>query len=274
MGDTHDTAEIDTESDDFAIAVAAVTRAIRSINAGQRPGDGGEFITHLIAAVAANLGSSHAVTARRSGSWEASGVQQLLSSTVGEDDAYLLGYRTETVELVVNSTAELDELDVYQIYEASMNHIGSSLFGNRWTPSRDLLSVDELEQIEDIEVLLYDLEDADRAEWERRFTAAVVAEYRRRTAALGLGSAVPAVNVQFVNHDDNLTTGWDGGITGELYVHGRQATPLPGTDMTPERAPGRSNAQQLLGAGHWPHLRISELAQYGTPTSTTTREEN
>ncbi|WP_134006239.1 hypothetical protein [Kribbella sp. VKM Ac-2566] len=44
--------------DDFQIAVQAATRAIRAINAGERSGDGAEFITHLLATVAANLGSS------------------------------------------------------------------------------------------------------------------------------------------------------------------------------------------------------------------------
>ena len=59
--------DTDTAPDDFDVAVTAVTRAIRRINADQRAGDGAEFIAHLIATVAANLGSSAAVTAARSG---------------------------------------------------------------------------------------------------------------------------------------------------------------------------------------------------------------
>jgi hypothetical protein len=76
------------EQDDFQVAVTAVTRAIRAINNDQRGGDGAEFITHLIATVAANLGSA----AGRPGSWEAAGVGDLLRSTVGYDDEYLLGF--------------------------------------------------------------------------------------------------------------------------------------------------------------------------------------
>ncbi|TCN36850.1 hypothetical protein EV644_11214 [Kribbella orskensis] len=62
--------EIDTgtEPDDFQVAATAITRAIRAINNNQRGGDGAEFIAHLLATVAANLGSTEAVTAGRPGS--------------------------------------------------------------------------------------------------------------------------------------------------------------------------------------------------------------
>jgi hypothetical protein len=56
------------QPDDFETAVQAATRAIRAINAGKRGGDGAEFIAHLAAAVAANLGSSYALIQARPGS--------------------------------------------------------------------------------------------------------------------------------------------------------------------------------------------------------------
>lgn len=148
------------EPDDFEAAVAAVTRAIRAINDDQRPGDGAEFITHVLATVAANLGSTDALIMSRSGSWEAAGAQDLLRSTVGYDDEFLLTYRTEPVEIVVNSVYELDDLGMFETYEASTGHIGQVLFGDRWSRSRDRLTLDQLEQIGDIEEQLVELENA------------------------------------------------------------------------------------------------------------------
>jgi hypothetical protein len=262
----------DAEPDDFQVAVTAVTRAIRAINADQRGGDGAEFITHLLATVAANLGSSNALIKARPGSWEADRVSALLASTVGEGDEYLVGYRSDPVELVVNSVYELDDLGLYETYEASTNHIGAVLFGDRWTPSRDRLTRDQLEQIEDIEQALADLEDADRSEYERRFTVAVTTEFdRRRATTVGHMPAQLTVNVRFVNHHANLTDGWEHGLASELYAHARGAVLLPGSDTPPDwskPAPARA----LLAAGHWPHLRLANLAHYGTPTNTTGQE--
>jgi hypothetical protein len=171
--------ETDTGPDEFQVAATAITRAIRAINNNQRGGDGAEFITHLLATVAANLGSTEAVTAGRPGSWEAAGVEGLLRSTVGYNDEYLLTYRTEPIEIVVNSVYELDDLGMFETYEASTAHIGQALFGDRWSRSRDRLTLDELEQIEDIEELLVELEKRDRDEYQQRFAATVRARFEQ-----------------------------------------------------------------------------------------------
>ena len=47
----------------------------------------------VLAGAAAELGSSHALTAGRPGSWEAELVQQLTKGTVGWGDEYLAAYR-------------------------------------------------------------------------------------------------------------------------------------------------------------------------------------
>jgi hypothetical protein len=267
LGDPYLSGSQPPDPDDFQVAVTAVTRAIRAINNGARPGDGAELITHLVAAVAANLGSAHALTQARPGSWEAGQVRDMLASTVGEGGEYLMTYRTEPIELIVNSVYELDDLGLYETYEASSNHIGSVLFGDRWTPSRDLLTLDELEQIEDIETALAELEDADRAEYERRFTATVTTELDRlRAAADRYLPARLTVNVRFVNHHDNLTDGWQDALASDLYVHAREHTPLPGSDTAPDWSKP-TPASVLLDEGHWPHLRIPTLAHYGIPTT-------
>ncbi|WP_328321848.1 hypothetical protein OHA70_25495 [Kribbella sp. NBC_00382] len=257
------------QPDDFEVAHTAITRAIRAINNEQRPGDGAEFITHVLATVAANLGSSYAVIQGRPGSWEASGVGQLLSSTVGCDDEFLMTYRTEPVEIVASSTYELDELGIYETYEASLAHIRQTLFGDRWTPARDQLTDAELEQIDDVEIALIDLEDSDAAEYEQRFAAMVAARWEQLRTENPLGYPTElGVTVQFVTSSDTRarTDGWGTDLASRLYQHARENTLLPGSDTLPDWSPGFVDT--VLVDGHWPHLRIPELAHYGVPTET------
>ncbi|TCM35123.1 hypothetical protein [Kribbella sp. VKM Ac-2568] len=257
--------------DDFQVAVTAVTRALRAINADQRGGAGAEFVTHLLATVAANLGSSDALIAARPGSWEAAGVADLLRSTVGSDDEYLLTFRTGPIELVVNSVYELDDLGIFETYEASTNHIGHALFGDRWSRSRDRLTLNQLEQIEDIEEQLVELEKRDRAEYQHRFAATVRARFEQLRADYpGRYPEHLAVTVRFADDNtsnDDLTDGWGLDLASRLYQYARETTPLPGSDTAPDWTASQSHAETLLAAGHWPHLRIPTLAHYGTPTT-------
>lgn len=71
-----------------AAAVQAVTTAARGEH------DFGGWLAAVLAAAAAELGSSDELTAGRPGSWEAALVDQLVKGTVGYDDSYLAGYRS------------------------------------------------------------------------------------------------------------------------------------------------------------------------------------
>jgi len=55
--------------------------------------DFGGWLAHVLAAVAAELGSTDALTAGRPGSWEAELVQRLVKGTVGWGDEYLADHR-------------------------------------------------------------------------------------------------------------------------------------------------------------------------------------
>jgi hypothetical protein len=259
----------DNTPDDFEVAVTAVTHAIRAINADERPGDGAEFIAHLLATVAANLGSSDALVAARPGSWEAAGVEGLLRSTVGYNDEYLLTYRTEPIEVVVNVVYELDDLGLFEIYEASINHIGRALFGPRWSQSRGQLTIEELEQIETIEEQLAELEQRNRAEYQQRFAATIHERFQHlRDDAPDQYPDHLTLTVRFADHTSDhteLTDGWSTALESQLYQYAREHTPLPGSDAAPDWSIGHSRATALLAAGHWPHLRIPALAHYGTP---------
>ena len=54
--------------------------------------DFGGWIAGVLASVAADVGSTAALTAGRPGSWEADLVQQLVKGTVGWDDEHLADY--------------------------------------------------------------------------------------------------------------------------------------------------------------------------------------
>ncbi|MCW2901818.1 MAG: hypothetical protein JWO67_4083 [Streptosporangiaceae bacterium] len=66
-----------------AEVVAAMVAAVREEH------DFAGWLAGILAAAAAELGSSDALIAGRPGSWEASLVDQLVKGTVGPDDEYL-----------------------------------------------------------------------------------------------------------------------------------------------------------------------------------------
>jgi hypothetical protein len=67
-------------------AIDAITQAASAEH------DFAGWLAGVLASAAAQLGSSNALTARRSGSWEASLIDQLVKGTVGYHDELLPGY--------------------------------------------------------------------------------------------------------------------------------------------------------------------------------------
>ena len=65
------------------------------LDAARSEHDFGGWLAHVLAAAAAELGSTDAVTAGRPGSWEADLVQRLVKGTVGWDDEYLADHKTQ-----------------------------------------------------------------------------------------------------------------------------------------------------------------------------------
>ena len=63
------------------------------LEAARSEHDFGSWLAHVLAAAAAELGSTDALTARRPGSWEAELVQRLVKATVGWDDEYVADYK-------------------------------------------------------------------------------------------------------------------------------------------------------------------------------------
>ena len=51
------------------------------------------WLAHTLATVAAELGTTHALTAGRPGSWEAQHIRGLVNGTVGWDDEHLIDFK-------------------------------------------------------------------------------------------------------------------------------------------------------------------------------------
>lgn len=88
--------------DEAITALTAAARGQRIIGAGTAnehsvPTNFAGTLSRILASVAANVGGIEALLQGRPESWEADYVRQLLRSTVGENEEYLLQYRTELV---------------------------------------------------------------------------------------------------------------------------------------------------------------------------------
>ena len=82
-----------TEIPDAAGACYTKDARLAVLRAVQDEHDFGGWLASVLASVAAELGSTFALTAGRPGSWEADLVQQLGKGTVGWDDDYLDAYK-------------------------------------------------------------------------------------------------------------------------------------------------------------------------------------
>lgn len=120
-------------SDVLADAVKVMTEAVRLRRPRMRqaagggweldpdntePADWAEFVTQVLAAVAANAGGIEIALAGRPGSWEADGVRRLLHSTVGVDEAHLWEHRTEPLLITLHVNQLIAErFAIYDQYE-------------------------------------------------------------------------------------------------------------------------------------------------------------
>jgi hypothetical protein len=88
------------------------------VDSGRREAaDWAEFISHALAGAAANMGGIEATLAGRPGSWEADSVRNLLVSTVGHDEQYLLEHRTEPLVIELKVDEILADLGAWNAYD-------------------------------------------------------------------------------------------------------------------------------------------------------------
>jgi hypothetical protein len=202
--------------------------------------DFAEFVTHAVAGTAANLGSVDAVLAGRPGSWEAHYVRQMLHSTVGYDEAYLLEHRTEPVTVRVHVDDILTDLGFRDLYEHAhaelerrYDAVGIPAASGgpdgphfEATPQQQAAA----EAILELQNRLDVQQQREWADYGQAFKANVL------TAAAELFPAlrVPVEVIVELGWQNNLALGeemdWNGPVW-RLWETARHATPLPGTGI-------------------------------------------
>lgn len=197
------------------------------VESGKRePVDWAEFVTLTLAGAAANVGGVEAVLAGRPGSWETDGVRQLLLGTVGPDDEYLLGHRTEPVVVEVFVDEVLNDLGAWERHEAAIAVL--SLREAALDPS----AADYEAQLDAIAVAEERLDEERAAAWaaygEALRTAVEAAAARRP------GLRVPVqVTVDLDTFRPFEDRGDDWGLVAQLVQEAIEATPPPPAPILP-----------------------------------------
>lgn len=205
------------------------------------PVDWAEFVTLTLAGATANVGGIEAVLAGRPGSWEADYVRNLLTSTVGHDEAQLLEHRTEPVVVDLHIDEIMVDLGAWVAYDeanqelarryeaigiptATMPEAAAQL--EPATPEQER----QADEIADLAEWLEQLRERDWAEYGQALKANVEAAAQRRE-----GLRVPVVVT--VDLDTPRSPGeaegaaW--GIVEQLRTEAIEATPLPGDGRPP-----------------------------------------
>lgn len=225
-------------------AIRALTRAARESTSSADGLDFADFLAHVLASTAANVGGPDRLLARRPGSWEASHLEALLRGTVGDEPDSWWTYRTEPLIVPLN---------VAELIEGSDLHPG-------------LLGLDDAIDTVGLRYCSADDEDdavLDAWDWDievliERYKTEYQAYAERFTlAATAAGQAIsPPISVR-VTADANPTSTWrdPSTITNPseyesdelalaIWHAAHDAIPLPNVDIKPAPvadgpAPGR-----------------------------------
>lgn len=188
-------------------AVNVLTAAARLSWTGTGPGgqfvtgraDWAEFVSLAVAGAAANIGGIEAILVGRPGSWEAAYVRNLLTSTVGDDEQYLLEHRTEPVVVTLFVDEILFDQGVWQSYEEARQElvrryeaIGLPTVGYAETVARlDRITPEQDRQAEAIDRLEEALERQRERDWAAYGEA--LKAHVEAAAAQASGLTVPVV---------------------------------------------------------------------------------
>jgi hypothetical protein len=249
---------------------AAADALVAAIRTGVT--DGAETVSHLLAIAAADLGGMHALTAARSGSWEADFVDRFLASTVGVDGEWLLRYRTAPIEVIECLEATKGELDIDRLYDDSYDLIDQADADACNSDDAELVDA-AFERLVRAGELIDELRDRDYAAYRQGFEAQLqaAADELRRTRYLP--ESLP-VRMRWVDWNDrNQATGaqdeW-GTTEFELWATARLRTPPPGFSEPLDDIPGpRTPGEILQATGRMLHQRTPELARYAHLTEAT-----
>ena len=212
-----------------------------------KPCDWAEFVTLVLAGATANIGSVEAILAGRPGSWEADGVRNLLTGTVGYDEQQLIEHRTEPVVVNINVDDIMFDREVWQAYDeagTALQRRYDDLGGTSWTGSFSAVPEDpspvtaeQEQQLDELAALEHRLEQQRQQDWAAYGTALMT--HIEAQFPLIDGLRVPVlVNVDSdvvpVNSDSGT---WGSGVVepvaDRLLKAAIAVTPLPGQGKGP-----------------------------------------
>lgn len=224
----------------LAAAVAVLTEAAR-LTWSHTDDDGAitthradwaEFVTQVLAGVAANVGGIEPALAGRPGSWEADHVRNLLASTVGHDEEYLLEYRTEPLVVKLCVDQILCDLGAWKAYDDAQQELYRRYVAigipTATTPEADVVLTPATDEQERQCDELADLEERLEQQRERDWAAygqALKANVEAAAASLP-GLQVPVVVVT-VDLDTWCVPDGDCWVADRLRAQAIRATPAP-----------------------------------------------
>jgi hypothetical protein len=245
-------------------ARATRTRTDRDGPMRHEPADFAEFVTHALTGAAANIGSVDQLLAGRPGSWEADHIRQLLASTVGYYEEYLLDYRTEPVTVVVAVDDLLTDLGVSDLFDQAHDELYRREDAILVAAQRDgqLLVIEDLPvhqkaALADIDRLREALERLRTEDW-AGYADSFTTNVHCAAHELLPGLRVPVtVEVHLDWHHDDNDDESLGGPADRLWQHAYERTPLPGSGIPPSQyPPGVHIAQVERDAGRDPLSRL------------------
>lgn len=221
------------------------------VESGRRePADWAEFVTLALAGAAANVGGIDTVLAGRPGSWEADGVRQLLTSTVGHDEEHLHGHRTEPVVVDLYVEEILVDRGVWTVYVEAQRELarrydaigmppaspvpGNPMFKAGYAPPEPATEEQErqADAIAAAEERVEELREQDWTAYGQALEVAVQAAAQRLP-----GLQVPVVVRVDLHSFRPFQTGdeqeWTWNLADQLRTEAIDATPLPGDGRPP-----------------------------------------
>lgn len=205
-------------------ASAAEGRAVWVDSGRREQADWAEFVTLALAG--------------RPGSWEAEGVRNLLTSTVGHDEAHLLEHRTEPVVIKAHVDEIMADQDVWKAYDDATQELDRryEAIGIPSAPTAEDAAelepaTDEQERQAEALIALEDrLEQLRQQDW-TQYGQALKANIE--AAARRTGLRVPVVvNLELETYR-RTSLGSTYGLSEQLLEEAIEATPLPGNGRGP-----------------------------------------
>lgn len=258
----------------LAEAVRVLTSAARlscTIQAGdathERLADVAEFVSLTVAGAAANVGSIEQLLAGRPGSWEADHVRNLLVSTVGADEGYLLEHRTEPITVVVNVDDLMNDLGVWELYEEAEQELSRREDVVAHSSTTEVLSDDQEAMLDRLAALGARLEEQRAQEW-AAYGDAFRANVHGAVAELMPTLAVPVEVIVNLGWQNSLGSGDSLGPDCLLWHWARDKTALPGSGICLEDYPvGAPVPQVERAAGRRPLDRVDAAGDHGAGVS-------